>query len=139
MNHWGSDQGITVLKQLGQLYTFLVWETIVLDTVSHSETSSGNETKVACEDLEMLRVSSSAYQDDPQGKKVIILFIPLYCFSHTFACFFFVTLEGLSNQREITPVYMYCKCDSLVHSCITLPYDFAAVTAVFLHQLFIIM
>lgn len=68
VNHWGSDQGITVLKQLGQLYTFLVWETIVLDTVSHSETSSGNETKVACEDLEMLRVSSSAYQDDPQGQ-----------------------------------------------------------------------
>ena len=111
MNHWGSDQGITVLKQLGQLYTFLVWETIVLDTVSHSETSSGNETKVACEDLEMLRVSSSAYQDDPQGKKVIILFIPLYlwrtslfflfyCFSHTFARFFCYFRRTLKSKRN---------------------------------------
>ena len=66
MNHWGSDQGIVVLKQLSQLYMFLIWETIVLETVSRSE-SSGSETKVAEKELEMLKASTSATQEEPSG------------------------------------------------------------------------
>ena len=66
MNHWGSDQGIVVLKQLSQLYMFLIWETIVLETVSRSE-SSGSETKVAEKELEMLKASTSASQEEPSG------------------------------------------------------------------------
>lgn len=66
VNHWGSDQGIAVLKQLGQLYVFLIWETIVLETISQPETS-GDETKVADKDLEMLRASTSGSQEDPLG------------------------------------------------------------------------
>lgn len=67
MNHWGSDQGINILKQLGQLYMFLIWETIVLETISKSETSP-DETKVVDQDLEMLRASTSANQEEPSGK-----------------------------------------------------------------------
>lgn len=67
VNHWGSEQGITVLKQLGQLYMFLIWETIVLETISRSETSP-EETKAVDKDLEMLRASTSANQEDPLGK-----------------------------------------------------------------------
>lgn len=66
MNHWGSDQGIVVLKQLSQLYMFLIWETIVLETVSRSE-SSGGETQVAEKELEMLKASTSASQEEPSG------------------------------------------------------------------------
>ena len=68
INHWGSDEGITVLKQLGQLYMFLIWETIVLETVSRSDTSS-DETKVFDKDLEMLKASTSASQEEPSGTK----------------------------------------------------------------------
>ena len=68
INHWGSDEGITVLKQLGQLYLFLIWETIVLETVSRSDTSS-DETKVFDKDLEMLKASTSASQEEPSGTK----------------------------------------------------------------------
>ena len=73
MNHWGSDQGMVVLKQLSQLYMFLIWETIVLETVSRSE-SSGGETKVAEKELEMLRASTSASQEEPSGKFSLNLF-----------------------------------------------------------------
>ena len=73
MNHWGSDQGIVVLKQLSQLYTFLIWETIVLETVSRSE-SSGGETKVAEKELEMLKASTSASQEEPSGNFSLNLF-----------------------------------------------------------------
>lgn len=67
VNHWGSDQGITVLKQLSQLYMFLIWETIVLETISKSETSS-EETKLVEKDMEMLKVSTSASQEEPSGE-----------------------------------------------------------------------
>ena len=67
MNHWGSDQGITVLKQLSQLYMFLIWETIVLETISKSETSL-EETKLVEKDLEMLKASTSASQEEPSGE-----------------------------------------------------------------------
>lgn len=73
MNHWGSDQGIVVLKQLSQLYMFLIWETIVLETVSRSE-SSGSETKVAEKELEMLKASTSASQEEPSGNFPLNLF-----------------------------------------------------------------
>ena len=73
MNHWGSDQGIVVLKQLSQLYMFLIWETIVLETVSRSE-SSGSETKVAEKELEMLKASTSASQEEPSGNFSLNLF-----------------------------------------------------------------
>lgn len=72
MNHWGSDQGVAVLKQLSQLYMFLIWETIVLETVSRTETS-GDETLVAAKDLELLRASTSASQDDLLGNKLCSL------------------------------------------------------------------
>ena len=45
---------------------FLIWETIVLETVSRSE-SSGSETKVAEKELEMLKASTSASQEEPSG------------------------------------------------------------------------
>ena len=67
MNHWGSDQGIAVLKQLSQLYVFLIWETIVLEAMSKSETSPG-ETKVVDKDLELLRASTSTNQEEPSGE-----------------------------------------------------------------------
>ena len=73
MNHWGSDQGIVVLKQLSQLYMFLIWETIVLETVSRSE-SSGGESKVAEKELEMLKASTSASQEEPSGNFSLNLF-----------------------------------------------------------------
>ena len=73
MNHWGSDQGIVVLKQLSQLYMFLIWETIVLETVSRPE-SSGGETKVAEKELEMLKASTSASQEEPSGNFSLNLF-----------------------------------------------------------------
>ena len=74
ISHWGSDQGITVLKQLSQLYMFLIWETIVLETVSRSDTS-GDETKAFDKDLEMLRASTSASQEEPSGKYMLLCFI----------------------------------------------------------------
>ena len=80
INHWGSDEGITVLKQLGQLYMFLIWETIVLETVSRSDTSS-DETKVFDKDLEMLKASTSASQEEPSGTKQY-----LRCISHGQHC-----------------------------------------------------
>lgn len=67
MNHWGSDQGITVLKQLSQLYMLLIWETIVLEAISKSETSP-EETKLVEKDLEMLKVSTSSGQEEPSGE-----------------------------------------------------------------------
>ena len=67
MNHWGSDQGITVLKQLSQLYMLLIWETIVLEAISKSETSP-EETKLVEKDLEMLKVSTSTGQEEPSGE-----------------------------------------------------------------------
>ena len=67
MNHWGSDQGITVLKQLSQLYMLLIWETIVLEAISKSETSP-EETKLVEKDLEMLKVSASTGQEEPSGE-----------------------------------------------------------------------
>ena len=73
VNHWGSDQGIVVLKQLSQLYMFLIWETIVLETVSRPE-SSGGETKVAEKELEMLKASTSASQEEPSGNFSLNLF-----------------------------------------------------------------
>lgn len=76
INHWGSDEGITVLKQLGQLYMFLIWETIVLETVSRSDTSS-DETKVFDKDLEMLKASTSASQEEPSGTKQYLRCISL--------------------------------------------------------------
>ena len=47
---------------------FLIWETIVLETVSRSDTSS-DETKVFDKDLEMLKASTSASQEEPSGTK----------------------------------------------------------------------
>ena len=70
MNHWGSDQGVAVLKQLGQLYMFLIWETIVLEAISKAETAGNSETQIAAEDLEMLKASTSC-QEDSQGKKAL--------------------------------------------------------------------
>ena len=67
MNHWGSDQGITVLKQLSQLYMLLIWETIVLEAISKSETSP-EETKLVEKDLEMLKVSTTTGQEEPSGE-----------------------------------------------------------------------
>ena len=67
VNHWGSDQGNMVLKELSQLYVFLVWEIIVLETISRPE-SSGDEIKVAEKDLELLKVSTSASQGKPSGQ-----------------------------------------------------------------------
>ena len=67
MNHWGSDQGITVLKQLSQLYMFLIWETIVLETVIQSETSD-DEAKIADKDLEIMKASMPTNQEEPLGK-----------------------------------------------------------------------
>ena len=56
-----------MLKQLGQLYMFVIWETIVLETIGNSETSS-EETKLVEKDLEMLKVSTSASQEEPSGE-----------------------------------------------------------------------
>ncbi|XP_067024084.1 E3 ubiquitin-protein ligase HUWE1-like isoform X5 [Acropora muricata] len=67
VNHWGSDQGVAVLKQLGQLYMFLIWETIVLEAISKAETAGNSETQIAAEDLEMLKASTSC-QEDSQGQ-----------------------------------------------------------------------
>jgi len=67
VNHWGSDQGITALKQLSQLYMFLVWETIVLETITRSETSD-DEAKIADKDLEIMKASMPTNQEEPLGK-----------------------------------------------------------------------
>ena len=45
---------------------FLIWETIVLETISKSETSP-DETKVVDTDLEMLRAATSTNQEEPSG------------------------------------------------------------------------
>ena len=52
---------------------FLIWETIVLETVSRSE-SSGGESKVAEKELEMLKASTSACQEEPSGNFSLNLF-----------------------------------------------------------------
>lgn len=52
---------------------FLIWETIVLETVSRSE-SSGSETKVAEKELEMLKASTSVSQEEPSGNFSLNLF-----------------------------------------------------------------
>ena len=59
-----------MLKQLGQLYMFLIWETIVLETISKAETTGSSENQIAAEDLEMLKASTSC-QEDSQGKKAL--------------------------------------------------------------------
>ena len=56
-----------MLKQLSQLYMFLIWETIVLETISKSETLS-EETKLVEKDLELLKASTSASQEEPLGE-----------------------------------------------------------------------
>lgn len=76
INHWGSDEGIAVLKRLGQLYMFLIWETVVLETASQSDTSS-DETNVFDKDLEMLKASTSASQEETSGKTKYLRYISL--------------------------------------------------------------
>ena len=69
-----------MLKQLSQLYMFLIWETIVLETISKSETSP-EETKLVEKDLEMLKVSTSPSQEEPSGEHCpmkIKTFFPYY-------------------------------------------------------------
>ena len=46
---------------------FLIWETIVLETISKSETLS-EETKLVEKDLELLKASTSASQEEPLGE-----------------------------------------------------------------------
>ena len=70
INHWGSEQGIAVLSQLSQLYMFLIWETIVLETISQSD-ASADEMKLVEKDLDMLKASVSASQDDAAGNYVL--------------------------------------------------------------------
>lgn len=82
MNHWGSDQGITVLKQLSQLYMFLIWETIVLETISKSETSP-EETKLVEKDLEMLKASTLASQEEPSGEDCPVKIKTVFPYYHS--------------------------------------------------------
>lgn len=58
-----------MLKQLSQLYMLLIWETIVLEAISKSETTP-EETKLVEKDLEMLKVSNSTGQEDPSGEEL---------------------------------------------------------------------
>lgn len=82
VNHWGSDQGITVLKQLSQLYMFLIWETIVLETISKSETLP-EETKLVEKDLEMLKASTSASQEEPSGEDCPVKIKTVFPYYHS--------------------------------------------------------
>ena len=65
INHWGEEPGITVLQQLSELYTSLVWETIVLETLKQPGASE-EEKELAREDLDLLR-SCSGSQEDISG------------------------------------------------------------------------
>ena len=50
VNHWGSDLGLGLLSQLGELYMSLLWETTVLETVVKEEQDLMNENKESADD-----------------------------------------------------------------------------------------
>lgn len=50
VSHWGSELGLTLLSQLGDLYMSLLWETTVLETVVKEEQDLVNENKETTED-----------------------------------------------------------------------------------------
>ena len=110
INHWGSDEGITVLKQLGQLYMFLIWETIVLETVSRSDTSS-DETKVFDKDLEMLKASTSASQEEPSGTKQYLRCISLgqHCSDPRFRLFILRSHCSKFRCQLVWRIWCYIK------------------------------
>ena len=45
VNLWGSELGLNLLSQLGELYMSLLWETTVLETVVKEEQDLINENK----------------------------------------------------------------------------------------------